>query len=254
MESGDESEKCVQLGRWVGEAGYIVWFTGAGISTESGIPDYRGPEGVWTRRDAGLPPPKARVPTNQAQPNRTHLALVELEKRGKAQFLISQNVDGLHLASGFPGEKLAELHGNSRLMLCSKCTRKLSLQEAGWDRERWGPGYRGREEVAGQPACPYCNGRLYSTVVNFGDNLPVEDLEASFRHAQHCDLFVTLGSSLVVTPAADLPREAQMAGARLAISNLGATPYDGLCDLRISTNVGEVMDSVLQTLDGQSPI
>ena len=248
MATPDEREKSEELGRWVKQAQCVVWFTGAGISTESGLPDFRGPDGVWTRRDAGLPPPRARP--DPAQPNRAHLALAELERLGKVAFLISQNVDGLHLASGFPAPKLAELHGNSHLMVCSQCRAKMSLSEANWERRRWGAGYRGREKVAGQPECPQCGGRLYSAVVNFGDPLPAEDLAASVHHARQCDLFVVLGSSLVVTPAADIPGESQRGGARLVVCNLGETPYDNVCDLRIPAKVGDVLDVVLGTVKG----
>ena len=248
MDNSEELAKAREMRLWVRQSSYVVWFTGAGISTESGLPDFRGPQGVWTRRDAGLPPPQARVAPDQVQPNRTHHALVDLEKRGKAAFLISQNVDGLHLDSGFPGAKLAELHGNSKLMACSGCHRKISPKEANWDRGRWGPGYRGREPAPGQPGCPSCGGRLYSSVVNFGDPLPSDELTASFQHARTCDLFVVLGSSLVVSPAADLPGEALEAGARLVICNMGETPYDQTCDLRISSDVGDVMQVMLEDL------
>ena len=251
MAASNERDKSEELGRWVRRAHYIVWFTGAGISTESGVPDFRGPDGVWTRRDAGLPPPVARVSPDPVRPNRAHLALVQLERLGKVAFLISQNVDGLHLASGFPADKLAELHGNSTLMACSRCEAKMTLSEANWDRQRWGAGYRDRKEVPGQPECAQCGGRLYSTVVNFGDSLPGEDLAASFLHAEQSDLFVVLGSSLVVTPAADIPGEAQRAGAGLAVCNLGETPYDSVCDLHIPAGVGDVMDVVLGVTGGE---
>ena len=248
MSTSVDREDAEALGLWVNQASNIVWFTGAGISTESGLPDFRGPNGVWTRRDAGLPPPRPRVDPGLVQPNRTHFALVELERLGKVDFIISQNVDGLHLASGFPESKLAELHGNSKLMVCSRCQGKSSLAEVGWDREKWGQAYRGLEEEPCQPGCPRCGGRLYSSVVNFGDTLPVEALEASFQHAKRCDLFVVLGSSLVVSPAADLPGEAQDAGARLVVCNVGDTPYDNACDLRIERGVGDVMEVVLKTV------
>ena len=249
MAISSEKEKYAELGHWVKQANYVVWFTGAGISTESGIPDFRGPDGVWTRRDAGLPPPQTRIDPSQIKPNRAHRALVELERLGKADFLISQNVDGLHLDSGFPASKLAELHGNSKLMVCSQCAAKMTLVIAKWDRERWGPGYHGQEQNPGQPSCPECGGRLYSSVVNFGDSLPAGDLEASYNHAQKCDLFVVLGSSLVVAPAADIPGEARQAGAQLVVCNIGDTPYDDVCDLRISANTGDVMDVVLTQLN-----
>ena len=243
-----EKQKCLQLSRWIRESDNVVWFTGAGISTESGLPDYRGPDGVWTRRDAGLPPLEATIDPDQVLPNRTHLSLVELEKSGKAAYLISQNVDGLHLASGFPPKKLAELHGNRDLMVCSKCGEKLTRTQAGWDRQRWGRGYMGRREFRGQPSCPSCEGRLYSTVVNFGDSLPVNDLNSALLHSRECDLFIVLGSSLVVSPAADLPGVAQESGARLVVCNLGETPYDRVSDIRLFSDVGDAMDLVVDSL------
>src|SRR2546423_440688 len=106
---------------WISQARHVVAFTGAGISTDSGLPDFRGPEGVWTRRDRGLAPPTMSVSLAEVRPNVAHLALVELERAARLQFLISQNVDGLHVASGFPANKLAELHGNGGLMRCLEC-------------------------------------------------------------------------------------------------------------------------------------
>ena len=248
MVISSEKKKFAELGRWVKQADCVVWFTGAGISTESGLPDFRGPDGVWTRRDAGLPPPQASVDPSQIKPNRVHWALVEIERLGKVDFLISQNVDGLHLDSGFPASKLAELHGNSKLMVCSPCGAKMTLHEAKWDRERWGPGYRGWEQYPEQPGCPQCGSRIFSSVVNFGDPLPAGDLAASCHHAQCCDLFVVLGSSLVVAPAAEIPGEARQAGAKLVVCNLGDTPYDDACDLRISAKAGDVMAALLTRL------
>src|SRR5438552_11132483 len=106
------------IARWVLEGGHVVAFTGAGISTDSGIPDFRGPDGVWTRRDAGLPPPQWRVPRDEVEPNASHHALADLWRLGKLRFLITQNTDDLHRRSGIPAEALAELHGNGRLLRC----------------------------------------------------------------------------------------------------------------------------------------
>ena len=130
------------IARWIVASERIVAFTGAGISTDSGIPDLRGPEGVWTRRDAGLPPPRWRVPPGRVGPNASHLALVELQRMGKLKFLNTQNTDGLHRRSGVRPELLAELHGNGQLMRCLGCDRSYDRQDIGWDAERWGPGYR----------------------------------------------------------------------------------------------------------------
>ena len=114
-------EKINQIAKWIANSKHLVAFTGAGISTESGVPDFRGPDGVWTRRDKGLPPPKMEKEWSEVTPNRGHLALVELQNIGLLKFLISQNVDGLHLMSGIKPEILAELHGNSKLMVCLSC-------------------------------------------------------------------------------------------------------------------------------------
>src|SRR4028118_1822756 len=186
------------IAQWIVESKHIVAFTGAGISTDSGIPDFRGPNGVWTRRDAGLPPPRWRVLPGQIEPNASHLSLVELQRLGKLEFLITQNTDNLHRQSGIRPELLAELHGNGQLMRCPGCDRLRARQEGGWGTgrrrggvrarlrrarggarqgvvggtARWGAGYRTQRPVTGQPACADCGGRLVSSVVNFGDPLP----------------------------------------------------------------------------------
>ena len=125
-------EQIETAARWLAKSRHPVFFTGAGISTESGLPDFRGPDGVWTRRDKGLPPPKWK--SSRIEPNPSHYALVELEKMGRLSFLISQNVDNLHLESGIPALKLAELHGNGQLMRCLGCDLRLPYEDAGWDR------------------------------------------------------------------------------------------------------------------------
>ncbi len=142
------------IARWIVRSERIVAFTGAGISTDSGIPDFRGPDGVWTRRDQGLPAPRWRVAPGQVRPNASHLALAELHRLGKLRFLISQNTDNLHRRSGIPPEALAELHGNGTLMRCTACDRQFPRTDVGWDRDRWGPGYRTDKPRPGQPPCP----------------------------------------------------------------------------------------------------
>jgi len=234
-----------EAARWIAASEHLVAFTGAGISTDSGLPDFRGPDGVWTRRDAGLPPPAWGKPPSQIEPNASHLALVELERMGKLAFLISQNVDGLHLASGFPLEKLAELHGNGQLMRCLKCDGRFTRAEVGWDTRRWGQGYRTDPVRRGQPACPQCHGRIISSVVNFGDPLPERDLLRAFEESERCDVFFAIGSSLVVSPANDMPVRALEAGARLILVNRGETPLDDAADLRIWAGIGEVLPPVV---------
>jgi NAD-dependent deacetylase len=234
------------IARWIVGSERIVAFTGAGISTDSGIPDFRGPEGVWTRRDAGLPPPRWRVAPGRVGPNASHLALVELQRLGKLRFLVTQNTDGLHRRSGIRPEILAELHGNGRLMRCLGCDRLRTRQEVGWGAARWGPGYRTQKPVPGQPACVNCGGRLVSSVVNFGDPLPRREYELADYRARDCDLMLVLGSSLAVQPASSLVGLALRSGARVALVNRGETPYDGAATLRVWAGIGEVLPPAVE--------
>jgi NAD-dependent deacetylase len=245
---GEQQQNVETLARWLGESRHAVAFTGAGISTDSGIPDFRGPEGVWTRRDAGLPPPQWRVSPGQVRPNASHLALVELQEMGKLRFLITQNTDNLHRLSGIRPELLAELHGNGQLVRCLACDRQHTREEVGWDASRWGPGYRTQKAVAGQPACPACGGRLISSVVNFGDPLPERELRLAAEHAGRCDLMLVLGSSLVVNPAASLVGLAIRQGARVVLVNRGETPYDEAVTLRLWEGIGDVLPPAVELL------
>ncbi len=216
------------LAQWLYESRYPVFFTGAGISTESGLPDFRGPDGVWTRKDKGLPQKPMSRPWDSVEPNKGHLALVELQKLGKLKFLISQNVDNLHLKSGIRPELLAELHGNITKLRCTRCGKTLDRSD-------------------GQTMCQ-CGGTLTASVVDFGQPLPERDLRLSFEHSQKSDLFVVVGSSLVVTPAADMPREALRSDARLVIINQGETPFDTYAHLRFKEAIGEVLPRAVKRL------
>jgi NAD-dependent SIR2 family protein deacetylase len=215
------------LAQWIFESGYPVVFTGAGISTESGIPDFRGPDGMWTRRDKGLPVPSHDFAA--ASPNAGHLAIVELQSLGKLTFLISQNVDNLHLKSGIKPDLLAELHGNVTKVRCRRCEFHLDRFED-------------------QTACPLCGGELASSVVDFGQSLPQKDLADSYHHSQNCDLFIVVGSSLVVYPAADMPKVALQSGARLVIINQGETPFDPHAHLRFQEVIGKVLPPAIASL------
>jgi len=234
------------IAQWIIESRHIVAFTGAGISTDSGIPDYRGPDGVWTRRDAGLSAPRWRVSPDRVMPNASHLALVELQGLGKLQFLITQNTDNLHRCSGIHPDLLAELHGNGQLMRCLSCDRLHPRQEVKWDTQQWGPGYRTQKPVGGQPDCPACSGRLISSVVNFGDPLPEKELMLAADHARACDLMLVLGSSLVVNPAAALVGLAIKSGARAILVNQGETPYDEAVMLRSWEGIGVVFPPAVE--------
>jgi NAD-dependent SIR2 family protein deacetylase len=225
--ASDLSQRIGALAQWMLESKYLVVFTGAGISTESGLRDFRGPDGLWTRRDKGLATPPQDW--SGVEPNSGHIAIVELQNLGKLAFLISQNVDNLHLKSGIKPELLAELHGNLTKVRCEKCEFKM-------------------DRIEGESKCPLCGGRLVSSVVNFGQSLPVKDLNESYQHSQKCDLFIVVGSSLVVTPAADMPRVALRAGARLVIINQGETPFDGHAHLRFSEAIGEVLPPAIEQL------
>jgi len=215
----DLEDRINALARWMLESEHLVVFTGAGISTESGLPDFRGPDGVWTRRDKGLSTEWPDL--TRAEPNSAHTAIHELQEMGKLSFLISQNIDNLHLKSGIRPELLAELHGNVARLRCKRCGSEV-------------------DSPAGTDRCS-CGGKLVSSVVNFGQSLPPKALADSYRHSEMSDVFVVLGSSLVVTPAADMPVVAYEAGARLAIVNQGETPLDDIAHLRFDERVGEVM-------------
>ncbi|MGE3853958.1 MAG: NAD-dependent deacetylase [Planctomycetota bacterium] len=230
--------------RIVRDATHLVIFTGAGISTDSGLPDFRGPDGVWTRRDKGLPPPSRR-PDAEIRPNAAHMALVALQSAGRLAYLISQNVDNLHLESGIAADRLAELHGNKNLMRCLACDRQFERDAVGWSRKEWGNGYRTDAVRSGQPPCPACDGRLISSIVNFGDPLPERELRESFRHSQHADAFIVLGSSLQVSPANALPEAALEHGARLVIINMGDTPMDDEAHVRIRAGLGETWPAIV---------
>lgn len=242
----DKQQQVETIARWIVESEHLVAFTGAGISTDSGIPDYRGPEGVWTRRDAGLEPPRWRVAPGEVRPNASHLALVELQELGKLRFLITQNTDNLHRRSGIRAELLAELHGNGQLMRCLACDRQHTKESVAWDVNRWGRGYRTERPVEGQPPCPACGERLISSIVNFGDPLPEKELMLAARHARACDLMLVLGSSLMVNPAASLVGLALQGGARGVLVNQGETPYDEVMTLRSWEGIGEVLPPAVE--------
>ncbi len=223
----DLESRIEQLAGFLFKSRYTVVFTGAGISTESGIRDFRGPDGLWTRRDKGLSTPEQNWTT--VEPNSGHRAIAELQNLGKMAFLISQNVDNLHLKSGIKPETLAELHGNLTKVRCLACDFKMDRAE-------------------GEEKCPLCGGTLKSTVVNFGDSLPAKDLQESYKHSQMCELFVVVGSSLVVYPAADMPAVALEAGAKLVIINDGETPFDAQTHLRFTERIGEVLPPAITRL------
>jgi mono-ADP-ribosyltransferase sirtuin 6 len=237
-------EQTLTIAQWIVNSKHLVAFTGAGISTASGIPDFRGPDGVWTRKDKGLPPPKMKKPWSQIAPNSGHYFLAELQELGILKFLITQNTDNLHLESGILKENIAELHGNGQYVVCLNCRTKYTYEQAKWDRGKWGPGYRTRPIQKGQPICPSCSGRLISSVVNFGDPMPEDEMNLSKDHSEQADVYLIIGSSLVVTPAADLPVIAMNNNAKTILINKGETPLDAIVTIKIEEDITLVLEQI----------
>ena len=242
-----------QAARLIADARRVIVFTGAGVSTESGIPDFRGSGGLWSRYDPEdftidrfLSDRAVRVKHWQlltgnefiiadAEPNACHYAITELETMGKLYGVITQNVDGLHQKAGLPEDMVFELHGDLSHARCLACSQRYPMHEVKeWLR-------RGVEE----PQCPACNGMLKPDAVFFGEQLPYEVLMESERRSRSCDLCLVLGSTLVVYPAASMPVYALQAGARLVIINVGPTAMDDLAAVRIEGKAGEVMPRIV---------
>ncbi|MHA1270387.1 MAG: SIR2 family NAD-dependent protein deacylase [Candidatus Helarchaeota archaeon] len=241
------NEKVEIAAKWIADCNHLVVFTGAGISTESGLPDYRGPNGVWTRRDKGLPPPRMEKSWDEVEPNAAHYAIVELQKIGKLKFLISQNIDNLHLKSGIQYECIAELHGNRNINRCINCN-KLFIKKIGDWKNNYDKKYCALPKMPNQPICPYCGGSIVSSIVNFGDPLPEKDLNNSILHSKKCDVFLIIGSSLVVYPAARLPAFALENNAKVILLNKGETPYDNYVHLKIEGNAGEIVPKIVNRI------
>ena len=222
---------------------YTVSFTGAGISTSSGLPDFRGPNGFSNKTSR-----ERRKPWYQYSPNEGHYALNRMIKYGWINKVISQNVDGLHLKSGIPRDFLIELHGNSSLMQCSYCDNQYHVDTIGWTR-KYGRGRIDEEISPDQPVCLSCGGRLLSTVVDFGDKLDPDLLQQCRTESIRADLFIVMGSSLSVSPAAGFPKIAKKHGSALVIINQGDTKLDDLADLKIDQNLAEFLPQLAEYLE-----
>lgn len=240
---------------WIATSQRVVALTGAGISTESGVPDFRGPQGVWTRNPKAeklsdiryyMADPEVRRlswqsrlehPAWSAQPNAGHRALVELERSGKLHALITQNVDGLHQRAGNTPERVIEVHGTIHDAVCMNC---------GWR----GPMPAVLERVrAGEedPPCEHCRGILKSATISFGQALVPEVIERAMQAAAEADLLLAVGTSLQVYPVASAVPTAKSAGARLVIVNAEPTPFDGEADAVLPGMVGEVLPRLCGT-------
>ncbi|MCZ7566216.1 MAG: Sir2 family NAD-dependent protein deacetylase [Burkholderiales bacterium] len=249
----NDADVAARVRDWIDAAARVVALTGAGISTDSGIPDFRGPQGVWTRNPAAerlstlqhyLAEPDVRKaawqgrlasPAWTARPNAGHRALVALERRGKLRALVTQNIDGLHQRAGSSPERVVEVHGTLHEVTC------------------WGCGWRGPmqptlERVrAGEadPSCERCGGILKSATISFGQALDPEVIARAMRSAEEADLLLAVGTSLQVYPVAGMVPLAKEAGARVVIVNAQPTPYDGIADAVLRAPIGELLPRVV---------
>jgi NAD-dependent deacetylase len=238
------------LARMIAQARRVVVFTGAGISTESGIPDFRSPGGVWSRmkpiyfQEFVDDPGKRREAWSRtftgaagwtgAAPNAGHFAVARLVEAGKVQAVITQNVDNLHQDSGVPAGRVIELHGNASYAMCLECEERHELAEL-----------KDSFLKAGEiPYCRRCGGLVKTAVVSFGQAMPQAPMARAQQAALNCDLFLVLGSSLVVHPAAGFPLVAKRNGAQLAIVNREPTELDPYADLVLHEEIGAVMAEV----------
>ena len=249
MIASDLDTAMARLQEIVDRASVIVPFTGAGISTECGIPDFRSPGGIWTKYrpipfDEFLASQEARNESwrrrfamaeqfGAARPGRGHRALASLYHAGKVPAVVTQNIDNLHQDSGVAGEHVVELHGNTTYGLCLDCAQRYELP---WVRQRM-------DSANGcAPDCPACNGFIKTATVSFGQAMPEAAMQRAQDHTLSCDLFVAIGSSLVVWPAAGFPLMAKRNGAQLVIINREPTEFDDIADLVVRQDIGTVLE------------
>lgn len=237
------------VARWIVDAERITVLTGAGISTDSGIPDFRGPDGVWTKNpeaarlvtlDAYVTDPEVRRrswsfrrdhPAWTARPNAAHHALVEIQNAGTLHAIVTQNIDGLHQRAGSAPERVIEVHGTLFAVVCLDCGDRTTMAEA-LDRVEAGEA---------DPPCVHCGGMLKSATIAFGQSLDAATLRRAFAAAGACDMFLAIGTSLQVYPVAGLVDVAAAARARIVIVNAQPTPYDDVADAILREPIGEVL-------------
>ena len=247
------NDKITRIAEKILEGGHNLFFTGAGISTESGIPDYRSQGGIWDKFrpvyfDEFMSREDARMEywerwqvlyqgLRQATPNRGHQVIAELYDQGLIEAVITQNIDGLHQASGIPDAAVIELHGNTRRIRCMSCSMISSTKEV---QDRLSSG-----EPA--PTCD-CGGFLKPDTISFGQSMPMEKVNQAIALSQNSDFFVVVGSTLLVQPAAHMPIYAKQNNAFMAIINLSETPCDDMCDVLITEKAGGVLNSILEAV------
>ena len=249
MTDGDARKQTARA--LIARASRIVGFTGAGISTESGVPDFRSPDGVWARNrtvyfEEFLSSEAGRVEywrqkmegwpaMRDARPNAGHRAFVALHEQGRLTAMITQNIERLHQRSGLPGDLVLELHGTTTEAVCLTCGDRIPSDEA-------------CRRVAGgelAPRCTLCGGLLKPATVSFGQPMPQDVMVRAYAAAESCDLLLAVGSSLVVEPAASIPRIARRAGARLIIVNREPTPLDVIADVVMHGEIGDILPALI---------
>lgn len=245
------TDKTEQLASLISAARRVVVFTGAGVSTESGIPDFRSPGGFWTRNrviyfDEFVRSRDARIEAwtrlfenrgtmQKAEPNAGHRAIARLVEQGKVTDIITQNIDGLHQASGVPASQVIEVHGNATFAKCLECGARHEFADIE-------PAFR---ETREPPTCRRCGGIVKSATISFGQAMPEEEMARAEAAAVACDLFLAVGSSLVVYPAAGLPISARRSGAKLVILNRDPTELDSLADLVLNMEIGPTLSRIV---------
>jgi NAD-dependent deacetylase len=241
------------LARMIDAATRVMVFTGAGISTESGIPDFRSPGGVWSqmtpiyfqdfvssaekRREAWTRVFNRSAGWTGASPNAGHNAVAKLVASGKVGAVVTQNVDNLHQDSGVPADQVIEIHNNTTYARCLNCRKRYEIEKL---KPRW--------EAGEDLTCIFCKGLIKTATISFGQAMPEAEMARAAEEALLCDLCIVLGSSLVVYPAAGIPLEAKRNGARLVIVNREATDQDPMADLVLHTEIGPLMSDVLKLL------
>jgi NAD-dependent deacetylase len=253
MIASDLESAVAALEKLISDARTIAPFTGAGISTECGIPDFRSPGGLWAKNkpipfDEFVSSQEMRneawrrrfamdAQFSNARPGRGHLALATLYRAGKAQAVITQNIDNLHQVSGIPGEHVVELHGNNSYASCLDCGMRYELE---WVRRHF---FASSERA---PDCADCGGPIKTATISFGQAMPEHALRRAEELTLDCDLFLAIGSSLVVWPAAGFPLLAKRNGARLVIINREATDFDDIADLVVRDDIGAVLAPLIR--------
>jgi len=245
-----------QVAEWILESHKLVVFTGAGLSTESGIPDFRSPGGVWDRYHPAdfdfqnfLSRESSRekywqmatemyAAIREARPNLAHLAVYELDRLGKLDVVITQNIDGLHERAGHAADKIIELHGTALHVTCLQCGKQYDRDEI---QERVRQGIKA-------PTCDACRGPLKPATISFGQAMPERETREAYRRSAGADLFLVIGSSLVVQPAASMPLVAKRGGSRLVIINRDPTPCDDLADRVIHSQAGPTMAAIAEAV------